>query len=100
MAANLDQNLTTIRSGLKFDILMFSVSLLQDRAVLLSSNRWLIEFLGANILDERPFIVMPFLKHGNCRDYLKQHPNSHRLQIVRSSRIPVLPDCNVTFTDI
>lgn len=47
-----------------------------------ASNQWLVEFLGANILDEKPFIVMPYLKNGNSRDYLQEHPNSDRLQIV------------------
>lgn len=42
----------------------------------------ILQFLGANILDERPFIVMPLLKNGNCRDYLKQYPNGDRLQIL------------------
>jgi serine/threonine protein kinase len=41
-----------------------------------------LEFLGANILDEKPFIVMPYMRNGNSRDYLQQHPNSDRLQIV------------------
>jgi serine/threonine protein kinase len=45
----------------------------------------LSEFLGANILDDKPFIVMPYLKHGNVRAYLKEHPDSNRLQIVRNS---------------
>jgi len=44
----------------------------------------LSEFLGANILDDKPFIVMPYLKHGNVRAYLKEHPDSNRLQIVRN----------------
>ena len=41
-----------------------------------------LEFLGANILDKRPFIVIPYLRNGNSRDYLEQHPNGDRMQIV------------------
>ena len=43
----------------------------------------LLEFLGANILDDKPFILMPYLKNGNVQAYLKEHPDSDRLQIVR-----------------
>ena len=45
----------------------------------------LIEFLGANILDDKPFIVMPFLKNGNARDYIYEHPECNRAKIVRFS---------------
>jgi serine/threonine protein kinase len=48
----------------------------------------LLEFLGANILDDKPFIVMPYLKHGNVRAYLNAHPDDNRLQIVRTSMLP------------
>jgi len=41
-----------------------------------------LQFLGANILDEKPFIVMPYLKNGNARHYLQEHPDSDRLQIL------------------
>jgi len=41
-----------------------------------------IEFLGANELDDRPFIVMPYLKNGNARDYIQSHPDCERLRIV------------------
>lgn len=27
-----------------------------------------LEFLGANEFDDRPFIVMPYMKNGNARD--------------------------------
>ena len=63
--------------------------------VIFASNERLAEFLGANILDDRPFIVMPYLKNGNSRDYLQKHPNSDRLHIVRS------PNCRIhNFCDI
>ena len=45
----------------------------------------LIEFLGANILDDKPFIVMPFLKNGNARHYIREHPDCNRAKIVRFS---------------
>ena len=42
------------------------------------------EFLGANVLDEQPFIVMPYLANGNARDCLITHPECDRLKIVCS----------------
>jgi hypothetical protein len=42
----------------------------------------LLEFLGANVLDEKPFIVMPLLRNGNARDYIQDHPTYDRLQLV------------------
>jgi len=41
-----------------------------------------LQFLGANELDDRPFIVMPYLKNGNARDYVEGHPSCDRLQIL------------------
>jgi hypothetical protein len=41
-----------------------------------------LEFLGANEFDNRPFIVMPYLKNGNARDYVLRYPDCDRLQIV------------------
>ena len=40
------------------------------------------EFLGANVLDGKPFIVMPFLKNGNARDYIDNNPDCDRPKIV------------------
>ncbi|KAG5650410.1 hypothetical protein H0H81_012347 [Sphagnurus paluster] len=40
------------------------------------------EFLGANILDERPFIVMPYYGNGNVRQYIERHPHCDRVQII------------------
>lgn len=45
----------------------------------------ILEFLGANELDDRPFIVMPYLRNGNVRDYIRARPDCDRLQIVRST---------------
>jgi serine/threonine protein kinase len=42
----------------------------------------LTEFLGANVLDDKPFIVMPFLKNGNARQYMQAHPSCDRLVLV------------------
>jgi len=57
----------------------------------------ILEFLGANIMDEKPFMVMPYLMNGNARDYLLEHPSTERLPIVRMSNICVIVwrDCNI-----
>ena len=47
-------------------------------------TQW-VEFLGANILDDKPFIVMPYIKNGNVRDYIKVHPDCNRVKIVCNS---------------
>jgi serine/threonine protein kinase len=47
----------------------------------------LIEFWGANIFDDQPFLVMPLIEGGNARDYMNHHPDCNRLKIVRYSRI-------------
>jgi len=49
-----------------------------------TADSCLAEFLGANIVDDKPFTVMPYLKNGNVRTYLRDHPDSDRLQIVRT----------------
>jgi serine/threonine protein kinase len=41
-----------------------------------------LEFLGASLLDDKPFIVMPFLKNGNAHDYIHNHPTCNRQKIV------------------
>jgi hypothetical protein len=43
----------------------------------------IVEFLGANVFDERPFIVMPLLKNGNARHYVREHPYCDILKFVR-----------------
>jgi serine/threonine protein kinase len=35
-----------------------------------------------SVLDEKPFIVMPYLKHGNVRDFIQNHPQGNRDMIV------------------
>ena len=44
---------------------------------------WLAEFLGANIWDSNPFIVMPYMRNGNARDYILAKPTCDRLKLVR-----------------
>jgi serine/threonine protein kinase len=56
----------------------------------ISSTQYLVEFLGANILDDKPFIVMPYLPNGNARDYLLKHPNGDRLKIVCTPNVTIL----------
>lgn len=33
-------------------------------------------------MDDKPFIVMPYLKNGNVRDYIRRYPDCDRLLIV------------------
>ncbi|KAF9531419.1 hypothetical protein CPB83DRAFT_848994 [Crepidotus variabilis] len=42
----------------------------------------IIEFLGANILDDKPFFVMPLLVNGNAKDYVRNNPNFPRIHII------------------
>jgi hypothetical protein len=42
------------------------------------------EFLGANVLDNKPFIVTPIMDNGNARLYIQNHPDCDRLEIVSS----------------
>ncbi|KIM77037.1 hypothetical protein PILCRDRAFT_12392 [Piloderma croceum F 1598] len=42
----------------------------------------ILQFLGANVLDNISFIVMPYLQNGNAHNYLNEHPNGDRLQIL------------------
>ena len=41
-----------------------------------------LEFLGANIVDETPFIVMPFLRNGNAWCFILANPDCDRIKIV------------------
>jgi hypothetical protein len=58
-----------------------------------------LEFLGANELDDRPFVVMPYMKNGNARDYVQRHPNCDRLKIVWISRFILLLFSDESNTD-
>jgi hypothetical protein len=82
------------RIGLRFDILTFFVSR-QNHFLVSTSCQCRTEFLGANVLDEQPFIVMPYLKHGNARDYIRHHPDCDRLRIVRIRLIGI--NCVLTY---
>ncbi|KAK6988023.1 kinase-like protein [Favolaschia claudopus] len=42
----------------------------------------IIQFLGANILDDRPFVVMPFIPY-NAREFLRERPSFDPLYILR-----------------
>ncbi|KAJ7262839.1 kinase-like domain-containing protein [Mycena rebaudengoi] len=44
-----------------------------------------LPFLGANHLDDRPFIVMPYMKYGNAREYLQNYQNETPLPILQDA---------------
>ena len=46
------------------------------------------EFLGANVLDDKPFIVMPLMENGNARDYIDRNPTCDRQRMVSCIYIP------------
>ena len=79
-SAKLECIVTVIRYSERFNILMFFV--------IRESHRHMVNYISptntprANILDERPFIVMPYMRNRNFRDHLQWHPNRDRLQIV------------------
>jgi hypothetical protein len=41
----------------------------------------ILQFLGANIMDDRPFVVMPLLPY-NAKDFLRARPAFDPLYIV------------------
>ncbi|KAJ7080451.1 WD40-repeat-containing domain protein [Mycena epipterygia] len=49
-----------------------------------------LPFLGANHLDDRPFIVMPYMRHGNAREFLQKNPNHTPLPILRNAALGLL----------
>ncbi|KAK2462742.1 hypothetical protein APHAL10511_005260 [Amanita phalloides] len=49
-----------------------------------------LQFLGANVLDGRPFIVMPYHRHGNARDFISGNPECDRLQILYDMSLGLL----------
>ncbi|KAK0186205.1 kinase-like domain-containing protein [Armillaria mellea] len=42
----------------------------------------ILPFLGANTLENVPFIVTPYLRKGNSRNFVKIHPTCDRLKIL------------------
>jgi hypothetical protein len=46
------------------------------------SLKSLTEFLGANVLDNKPFIVTPLMDNGNAQIYIQNHPDCDRLAMV------------------
>ncbi|KAJ7457405.1 kinase-like domain-containing protein [Mycena latifolia] len=60
-----------------------------SQAVLREIKLWLtlrhpniLPFLGANHLDSEPFIVMPYLQHGNAHEFLQRYPEQNPLSIL------------------
>jgi hypothetical protein len=49
------------------------------------------EFLGANILDSKPFIVTPIMDNGNAKTYIRKYPSCDRLTIVRAFSLNSIP---------
>ncbi|KAF8956482.1 kinase-like domain-containing protein [Flammula alnicola] len=47
----------------------------------------IIQFLGANILDDKPFLVMPLIEHGNARDFIDNNPDCNRLKIIHQASL-------------
>ncbi|KAG7439931.1 kinase-like protein [Guyanagaster necrorhizus] len=42
----------------------------------------ILPFLGANILDDAPFVVTPYLRNGNARKFVEAQPNCDRLKML------------------
>ncbi|KAJ7232272.1 kinase-like domain-containing protein, partial [Mycena rebaudengoi] len=60
-----------------------------SQAVLRETKLWLtlrhpniLPFLGANHLDSEPFIVMPYMPHGNAREFLQKYAEQSPLPIL------------------
>ncbi|KZP25836.1 kinase-like protein [Athelia psychrophila] len=47
----------------------------------------ILQFLGANVWGDKPFIVMPYMRNGNAREYLVGHPNSNRAEILHQASL-------------
>ena len=45
------------------------------------------EFLGANDMGNKPFLVMPYMPKGNVRQYIQKYPHCNKLKIVSGSRL-------------
>jgi serine/threonine protein kinase len=51
----------------------------------------ILQFLGANTLDDSPFVVMPYIPY-NARQFLDQHPTSDPVYIVSQSQFKLDPN--------
>jgi len=71
---------TQLWSSLLHPHILRKLSELSRRLAMLTVNAQ--EFLGANILDDKPFILMPFMRNGNVRDYIECNPDCDRQKIV------------------
>ncbi|KAF8185739.1 kinase-like domain-containing protein [Pholiota molesta] len=62
----------------------------------------ILQFLGANVMDDEPFIVMPFIKRGNVRDYIHTNPQCDRVRIIHqiSQGVVYLHSVNVIHGDL
>ena len=70
------------RCGHRWRIRMFLVSTLPLRLIWDSKTSNRTEFFGANVLDDKPFIVMPYYPNGNARNYVQRYPDCDRIKIV------------------
>jgi hypothetical protein len=55
--------------------------------VLVDSPFASLAILGANVLDDEPFIIMELHENGNALDFLKRNPDKNRLALVRGRDI-------------
>lgn len=62
----------------------------------------ILEFLGANVLDNKPFIVTPLMVNSNARIYIHQNPDCDRLTILHhvSMGLVYLHSQNVVHGDL
>jgi hypothetical protein len=49
---------------------------------LFTSGCYLVEFLGANHMDNDPFLVTPYIQKGNVSQYIQMYPNCNKIKIV------------------
>ncbi|KZP06260.1 kinase-like protein [Athelia psychrophila] len=62
----------------------------------------ILPFLGANVWGDRPFIVMPYLKNGNARDYIDNYPECNRAAILHQTSLGLvyLHNKNIVHADL
>jgi serine/threonine protein kinase len=46
------------------------------------SHENVLQFYGASLATDAPFIVSRYMKNGNLTVYLRQQPNANRVQLV------------------